>query len=116
MKILIVIIILLGNVIVSSMPNFNTDASDLRGEVIWVGENCDFYIIETNQFFVLVELYSGLMYKYDILEGELHSYNFKYLMNKTRGDRKVKVRIENYWQSKENCIEWLKEHDKCDLK
>jgi hypothetical protein len=94
------------------IPN---SSSIVKGEVIWEGRGCDFYIIETSQWYVLVEVYSGTLYEDDIVEGELHSYNFKYLKNKSRGDREVKVWVENYWSSKERCFEWLKDHDKCGL-
>lgn len=94
---------------------FINNPSSVKGEVIWEGTGCDYYIIETNQWFVLVELYSGTLSKYDIVEGELHSFNFKVLTNKSRSNREVKVYIENFWSSKNSCYKWLEEHDKCGL-
>ncbi len=91
------------------------NSSNVKGEVIWEGKGCDFYIIQTNQWYVLVEVYSGALNEDDIVEGELHSYKYKYLKNKSRGDREVKVWVENYWSNKERCFEWLKDHDKCGL-
>ena len=96
-----------------SSYTLNTNVSMNKGEVIWEGKDCDYYIIETNQWFVLVELYNGRLYDGDKVVGELHTYNFKYLTNETRGDRQVKVWIENYWSNKERCFEWLKDHNKC---
>ena len=115
MKKLIVItqILFLGLLFTSFTTNLNS--STVKGEVIWEGKGCDFYIIETSQWYVLVELYNGTLYEGDKVEGELHSYNFKYLTNKSRGDRQIKVWIENYWVRKNRCFEWLKEHDKCGL-
>lgn len=115
MKKLIVIsqVLFLGLLFASFSGNANT--SLVKGEVIWEGNGCDFYIIETKQWFVLVELYSGTLYEGDNVEGELHSYNFKYLTNRSRGDRQVKVWVENYWGSRDRCFEWLREHDKCGL-
>lgn len=106
-------ILFLGFLITSF--TIRTNSSTVKGEVIWEGKGCDFYIIETNQFYVLIELYSGTLYEGDKIEGELHSYNYNYLTNKSRRDQKIKVWIENYWGSKDRCFEWLREHDKCGL-
>jgi hypothetical protein len=92
-----------------------TNSTIVKGDVIWEGKGCDFYIIETNQWYVLVELYNGTLYEGDKVYGELHSFNFKNLTNKSRGNRQVKVWIENYWGSKSRCFEWLKNHEKCGL-
>ena len=112
-------IIIITQIIVAGFlfPSFtiNTNSSTVKGEVIWEGKGCDFFIVETNQWYVLVEVYNGTLYKDDIVEGELHSYNFKYLTNKSRGDREVKVWIENYWSIKDRCFQWLREHHKCGL-
>jgi hypothetical protein len=100
------------------LTSFNANknpSSIVKGEVIWEGKGCDFYIIETSQWYVLVEVYTGVLYQDDIVEGELHTYNFKNIRNISRGSKEVKVWIENYWGSKERCFEWLREHRKCGL-
>lgn len=115
MKRLIYVISILFFTLLQTSFQMTPTTTPIKGEVIWEGKGCDFYIIETSQWYVLVEVYSGTLYEDDIVEGELHSYNFKYLKNKSRGDREVKVWVENYWSSKERCFEWLKDHDKCGL-
>lgn len=86
-----------------------------KGEVIWVGR-CDYFIVETSRFYVLVENYYGKdVREGDKLIGDLHSYNFKELYN-VRKDAIQKLYIENYWSGKSSCFDWLKEHEKCGLK
>ncbi len=89
------------------------NANDIEGTVIWEKNGCDYYIIETNKFFVLVEWYKGKLNSGDKVIGQLHSYNFKYLQNKSRSNDEVKVYIVNYWLKKEECFKWLKENKKC---
>lgn len=86
---------------------------EIKGEVIWEGKNCDFYIIETQKYYVLVELYRGRLDEGDKVDGELHKYGFKYIKN-LKKDSEVKVYIENYWISKNACFEWLKDNGKCE--
>jgi hypothetical protein len=90
-----------------------TYANDKEGTVIWEKSGCDYYIIETNQFFVLVEWYKGKLYNGDKVVGDLHSYNFKVIKNKSRNNDEVKVYIENYYTTKDECFKWLKENKKC---
>ena len=80
-----------------------------------IGDGCDFYIIETKRFFVLVEWYNGSLYKGNKVRGELHTYNFKYLTNLSKNNSKVKVWIVNYWNTKGRCFEWLIENEKCEF-
>lgn len=96
-----------------SPKKMNVD--DIQGQVIWEGKNCDFYIIETRQYYVLVELYSGRLDEGDKVFGELHKYGFKYLQN-LKKDSEIKVYIENYWGSRETCFNWLKDNNKCEFK
>ena len=91
------------------------NVDDIQGQVIWEGKNCDFYIIETRQYYVLVELYSGRLDEGDKVFGELHKYGFKYLQN-LKKDSEIKVYIENYWGSRETCFNWLKDNNKCEFK
>ncbi|MPN12798.1 hypothetical protein SDC9_160118 [bioreactor metagenome] len=99
----------------SFISNYKIASDEIQGEVIWEGKNCDFYIIETRRYYVLVELYRGRLDKGDKVEGELHRYGFKYLKN-LRTDSEIKVYIENYWSSKETCFEWLKDNNKCEFR
>ncbi|MHB1146862.1 MAG: hypothetical protein ACYC01_04625 [Lutibacter sp.] len=102
-------------VVLSTTTSFTSynNFDDIIGEVIWESDGCDFYIIETNRWFVLVELYNGRLNEGDKVKGDLHSYNFKYLINLSRSDSEIKVWVENYWGSKDRCFEWLKENEKC---
>lgn len=93
----------------------NDNFDDIQGEVIWEGKNCDFYIIETRQDYVLVELYNGRLDQGDKVSGELNKYGFKYLQN-LKKDSEIKVYIENYWVSKQTCFDWLKDNKKCEFK
>lgn len=90
----------------------NNVQESVDGKVIWDGGSCDYYIIETNRFYVLAERYTGRLNEGDKVSGELHGYRFKYLKNITK-DSEVKVYVENYWPSKDTCFNWLQEHDKC---
>lgn len=116
MKRILWIILLFGMMFPLTSFTSSSNSDGIVGEVIWEGSGCDFYIIQTSSYFVLVEWYNGNLYKGDKVKGDLHSYNFKYLTNLSRSDSKVKVWIENYWFSKDRCFEWLKEHEKCGFK
>lgn len=113
MKRILLIILLIGAMFPMTSFTSSSNSEDIIGEVIWEGNECDFYIIETSKFFVLVEWYRGSLYEGDKVKGDLHSYNFKYLTNLSRSNSEVKVWIEDYWFSKERCFEWLKEEEKC---
>ena len=88
--------------------------SEVKGEVSWSGKQCSYCIIQTSQYYVLVEVQSGSLNKDDQVEGELHAYNFKTITDTSHG-KNVRVYIENYWSSKDRCFEWLKQHNKCSL-
>ena len=98
---------------VMSSFTFTSNSEDAIGEVIWEKSGCDYYIIETKKWYVLVEWYRGKLYKGDKVKGDLHAYNYKYLTNLSRNNSEVKVWVENYWGSKDRCFEWLKENEKC---
>lgn len=105
-------IVLVLTMIITSFTS-TASASDVEGTVVWSKKGCDYHIIETNQFFVLVEWYKGRLYEGDKVAGELHSYNFKNLKNKSRSNEEVQVYIENYWSKKDECFKWLKKEGKC---
>jgi hypothetical protein len=113
LKTAIVLVLAMTITSLTSTANANANANDVEGIVIWEKNGCDYYIIETNKFFVLVEWYKGKLYEGDKVVGQLHSYNFKYLINKSRNNAEVKVYIENYWFTKEECFKWLRENNKC---
>jgi len=92
--------------------SFTEIKKEEKGEVIWIGK-CDYFIVETSKFYILIENYYGKDIRIgDKLVGDLHSYNFKELYN-VRKDDLQKLYIENYWSGKDSCFEWLKNHNKC---
>lgn len=107
------ILLLLVLISLTSFKNKELNTDDIIGEVIWEKNHCDFYIVETKSYFVLVEWYQGNINNGDKLKGELHSYSFKYLINMSRNNEKIKVYIENYWSTKKECFDWLRKNNKC---
>ena len=97
--------------VLSSFTLLNQAEGDEVGYVIFDAKS-DYHIIETKRFYVLVEWYKGPDFsRGDKVVGDLHSYGFKYV--KVRNNTKeTKIYIENYWTSKERCMEWLREHKK----
>ena len=107
-------ILLVGVLLVSSSFALvrypKTDQTE--GKVIWEGKDCDYFIVETNFYFVLLEVYSGRLRKDDEIKGALHNFGKEELTNNTTSS-KVSVWIENYWSEKQQCIAWLKENNEC---
>ena len=89
---------------------FSASSSDVKGRVIYDGKK-DYHIVETEQFYVIVEWYEGVDFsKGDIIEGDLHSYQFK-MVRVNNSKTMTRIYIENYWRTKEMCMDWLREHD-----
>lgn len=111
MKKLLILLLTLSTLIF--IFSFSSKNYDVKGKVIWVGSSCDFLIVETPRFFVIVENYYGKdIREDDILIGELHSYNFKEVYN-VRKDMMQRIYIENYHNDKYTCDEWIKNNAKC---
>ena len=83
-----------------------------QGRVIWVGEDCDYAIIETRLWFNLVETYSGSLEVGDRVEGALDSFGFKSC--RKNGAKDVRLYVENYHLTRAACLAWLKEEEKCE--
>ena len=113
MKRLLFVTILFGLFSVTSSFTEVNSSDDIIGEVIWEGIGCDYYIIETMQWYVLVEWYSGSLNEGDRVSGDLHSYNFIDIKNISKDNSNVRVWVEDYWSSKDDCFDWLKENKKC---
>ena len=90
-------------------------SEEVTGTVVWEKPDCDHYIIETDRYYVLAERYTGRLYNGDNVQGELYGTGFKLLKNLSGQDSEVKVYLENYWTSKQACLDWLKENRKCGL-
>ncbi len=111
MKRIVFLMIALLAIPVLSLSSISESDQTVSGIVVYDGKS-DFHIVETNSYFVIMEWYGGPDFsKGDKIVGELHSYGFKYVkVNKQA--KETKIYIENYWQSKEKCFEWLKDNGK----
>ena len=96
---------------VSSATSFNTNVygNTKQGNVVYEGKS-DYYIVQTQQYYVLLETYSGWLSTGDVLAGDLHSYGFKDVLK--NGNTTMRVYIENYWSNINMCYDWLRDHDK----
>ena len=115
MKKLISILLFVLMTFLTSSFAFKSESRDIDGRVVWVGKRCDFCVVETRTWFVLVEIYNGNLSENDFISGDLHSYGSKKILNKSQRNREVRVYIENYWGRKDTGFEWLKSHNKCEL-
>lgn len=85
--------------------HFTETLDCVDGEVVYQGSQ-DYYVIETAKGFTICELYYGSLSVGDLLYGELNSYNFKYIFNKS-SNSDVKVWIDDYMLSKDSAIKYL---------
>ncbi len=94
-----------------NMNSIPTEANLVQGTVIYDGKS-DYHIIKTDRWYVLAEWYAGPDFsKGDTITGELHAYGYK-MVKVNKQEKETRIYIENYWSSKEKCLDWLKEHDK----
>ncbi len=81
-----------------------------KGEVVYKKSWCDYFIVETNMGYALLEWYEGNdPEEGDIIVGNFESYGFKDIYNLT-ADSELKVWVEDYWLSKEDALEQYFEH------
>ena len=90
--------------------NYEENSNCVDGVVVYEGRG-DYYIVETNKGFTILETYSGFLSEGDEIRGELNKYNFTYII-KINNDSEIKVYIEDYMLSDERALEWLGEHDR----
>ncbi len=82
-----------------------------QGEVVLKKSGCDYYIVETNNGFVLLEWYGGNDPDVgDTIVGDFEKYGMKTLHNLTH-DKQTKVWVEDFWLSKDSAIK--KYNEKC---
>ena len=93
----------------SNYPNYKETDDCVEGVVVYEG-NGDYYIVETNRGYTVLERYNGRLDEGDKVRGELNKYNFKYLINRNK-DSEVRVYIEDYMLSDKSALEWLGEHN-----
>lgn len=73
-----------------------------KGEVTKRVSGCDYFLVETNKGFALLESYGGNdPDEGDKLVGNFESYGFKRIRNDT-ADRELKAWVEDYWLSEDD--------------
>ena len=83
-----------------------------KGVIVYKKSGCDYFIVETNRGFALLEWYGGYDPDTgDVLVGNYESYGFKDIYDAT-ADRELRVYVDDYLLSKDSVIE--KYNDKCD--
>ena len=83
-----------------------------KGEIVYYKSGCDYFIVETNMGFALLQWYGGYdPSKGEIVAGDFESFGFKDIYNLS-ADRETRVWVEDYWLSRSRAIE--KYFDKCD--
>ena len=76
-----------------------------QGKVVFKKSGCDYYIVETNMGFALLEWFGGNDPDVgDTIVGDFEKYGMKTLHNLTR-DSETKVWVEDFWLSKNRAIE-----------
>jgi hypothetical protein len=91
---------------------FSRTAFAANGEVVLKNRGCDYFIVESNMGFAILEWYGGNdPSEGDILVGNYESYGMKDIYNET-ADAELRVWVDNFWLSKSRAIE--RYYDKCD--
>ena len=81
------------------------DASAAKGVVVAYPSGCDYYIVETNRGYALLEWYGGNdPSEGDTLVGDFEGYGMKTIYNIT-ADRETRVWVEDYMLSESSAIE-----------
>jgi len=76
-----------------------------KGSVVLYKSGCDYYIVETNMGYVLLEWFGGSdPSEGDILVGDYESYGMKDIYNLS-ADAETKVWVEEFWLSKDRVLE-----------
>lgn len=89
---------------------FSTNVYAAKGVVVYKKSGCDYFIVETNMGYSLLEWYGGNdPDRRDILVGDYESYGFKDIYNLTM-DSELRVYVEDYWMGKDHVLEEYYEH------
>jgi len=68
-----------------------------KGIVVYKDYDCDYFLVKTSSGYAILEWYGGSEPEVgDILIGNIDSYGFKNIYNKSRGS-KLRVYVEEYW-------------------
>lgn len=90
---------------------FPSIASAAKGLVVLYKSGCDYYIVETNMGYVLLEWHGGNdPSEGDALAGDYEAYGMKDIYNLTV-DAETKVWVEDFWLSKNSVLE--KYYEQC---
>jgi hypothetical protein len=87
-------------------------ASAAKGVVAYCKSGCDYFIVETDMGYALLEWYGGDdPSEDDELVGDYEAYGMKDIYNLST-DSEMRVWIEDYWLSRDEAFEKL--YDECD--
>lgn len=85
------------------------DAAAAKGVVVAYPPGCDYYVVESNTGYALLEWYGGSdPNEGDTLVGDFESYGFKTLYNLT-ADNETRVWVEDYFLSQGSVVEQIRE-------
>jgi len=88
-----------------------SSANAAKGVVVYYKSGCDYYIVDANMGYVVLEWYGGNdPSEGDTLAGDFESYGMKEIYN-VSADSETKVWVEDYMLSKDSAIE--KYYEKC---
>ena len=86
-------------------------ATAAKGVIVYYKSGCDYYIVETNRGYALLEWYGGNdPNEGDAIVGDYESYGMKNIFN-ISADSETRVWVEDYGLSKDRIIE--KYYEKC---
>ena len=87
------------------MLSFSMATFATKGVVVYNKSDCDYYIVETNMGYVLLEWYGGNdPGEGAALVGDYESYGMKTVYN-LFAEAEARVWVEEYWMSKDDVIE-----------
>jgi hypothetical protein len=99
-------------VFVLMLAGHPTLAFAAKGVVVANPSGCDYFIVDANRGYALLEWYGGSdPSEGDVLTGDFESYGFKDIYNINR-DAETRVWVEDYMLGQSSVVE--KYHEKCD--
>ena len=104
--------LILGVMELFSIGISSKEALGAQGAVVLRVSGCDYYVVETNMGYAILEWFGGNDPSTgDVLVGDYESYGMKDIHNLTV-DSESRVWVEDYFLSKNRALEKLQ--DKCD--
>jgi hypothetical protein len=103
--------VLFGVLLIINFVALTGTAYAAKGVVVYKKGLCDYFIVETNLGYALLEWYGGYdPDEGDIIVGDFESYGFKEVYDLTT-DTETHVWVEDYWLTRSSAIEQY--FDKC---